>query len=85
MSLDKDDSDNKVAPVTFTLQQGADYIGISYGMLRVMADRGDIPCIRCGNRRLFRKETIDKWIIEQERKSIEPIEENQYGKLRKIY
>ncbi|MDI6617866.1 MAG: helix-turn-helix domain-containing protein [Clostridiales bacterium] len=72
-----------IAPVTMSMQEAANYIGISYEMLRQMALRKEIPCICCGNRKLFRQATIDAWMTEQE-KSKDNIDDS-YGKLRKIY
>lgn len=78
---------NSLGPITMTMEEASIYIGISYEKLRLMANSGEVPCISCGRRKLFRKATLDQWMDEQEKKAVEPIvnEDNQYGKLRKIY
>ena len=74
--------DNKeIKPVTMTVEETALYIGILYWLLLDMAKRNEIPVIRCGRRKLFRKETIDKWMTNQETLIIES---DNYGQLRKI-
>ena len=60
----------------------AQYLGISYVLTLDLAKKGEIPCIRAGERYLFRKETLDSWMQEQEKKSVE-LEKNNYG-IRKI-
>ena len=77
----------KPTPVTMTMKEASVYIGISYEKLRLMANSEEIPCISCGRRKLFRKATLDKWMDEQESRASQPVdnEDNQYGKLRKIY
>ncbi|MFZ7120722.1 MAG: helix-turn-helix domain-containing protein [Eubacteriaceae bacterium] len=47
----------------------AEYLGVSYWKVMEMARRGQIPCIKIGDRKLFRKETIDKWMDQQEEES----------------
>ena len=81
------DENIKPVPVTMTMEEARIYIGISYEKLRLMAVAGEIPCISCGRRKLFRKATLDAWMDEQEKKAVQPIddEDSQYGKLRKIY
>jgi excisionase family DNA binding protein len=74
----------KIIPVTMTAQEAADYLGISYWLILELAKRKDIKHARAGLGRgnlLFRKETLDNWLMEQEEKSIQKTE---YGKIRKI-
>lgn len=73
-------------PITMSAREAAEYLGVSYWMINDMAKKGKIPFISFGSMRLFRKESLDSWIEEQEKLSVEVEEEdnNQYGKLRKI-
>lgn len=70
--------------VTVTAKEAAQYIGISYWLLLDMAKRSQIPCIRCGDRVLFRKETLDLWMQNQETKSVQPERSSESGVIRKI-
>jgi len=78
----------KVIQATVNAKDAAKYIGVSYWMILEMVKRNEIPCIKCGVRKLFRIATLDKWMEQQELQNSEPIkesEDNQYGTLRKIY
>ena len=57
--------------VTMTAKQTAQYLGISYWKLTMMCKAGEIPHLRAGNRILFRKETLDRWMANQETMSIQ--------------
>ena len=77
-------------PVTMKAKQAAEYLGISYWKILDLAKKNMIPHIDCG-KKLFRKESLDKWMAEQENKhstnakgSCEEKTEG-YGTLRKIY
>lgn len=75
---------------TITAKEAANYLGISYWLLLEMVKKNLIPCIELGignkKRKLFRVETLDKWIDEQELISVkQDTQESEYGKLRKIY
>lgn len=68
---------------TITAKEAAKYIGISYWLVLDMAKKNLIPCIHAGDRVLFRKETLDRWMENQETQSIQPINSG-YGNIRKI-
>lgn len=70
-----------VKPATISAAEAANYTGISYGLLLKMARNNQIPFIHAGDRYLFRKETLDTWMREQEQKSMHP--QQLYG-VRKI-
>ena len=48
-------------------QEAAEYLKISYWLIMKMVRESQIPAFRCGNRVLFRKSTIDSFILAQER------------------
>lgn len=58
-------------PVTLKSKQAAAYLGISYWKILDMVKKGEIPHIKAGKLVLFRKETLDNWIVEQEQQSVE--------------
>lgn len=76
----------EIKPVTMTAKEAAKYIGISYWLLLNMVKREDIPFIKCGNRKLFRKLALDNWMDQQEKlvEREKEIKVNKYGVLRKI-
>lgn len=55
-----------IKKVTLTAKEAAFYIGCSYWLLLEMVKRNEIPCIKAGNKKLFRAETLDKWMDKQE-------------------
>jgi excisionase family DNA binding protein len=57
-------------PVTLKARQAAAYLGISYWKILDMVKKNEIPHIRAGSLVLFRKETLDRWIVEQEQQSV---------------
>jgi len=72
----------EVIQVTMTANEAAQYLGISYWKLLDMAKKHEVPYIACGSRKLFRKEALDRWMEEQEKKALEkPIQRG----IRKVY
>ncbi|MFL0196964.1 excisionase family DNA-binding protein [Clostridium sp. WILCCON 0269] len=72
--------------ITMKAKDAAKYIGISYWLILEMAKRHEIPYISCGRKKLFRKESLDKWMEEKEKASTAVEDrDNSYGTLRKIY
>jgi len=59
-----------VQKATLQTRQAAEYIGISYWKLLELAKAGLVPHIRIGGRLLFRRETLDVWLEQQERASL---------------
>jgi len=72
----------KVERRTMNGEELAEYLGVSYWKVMEMARTGKIPCIRIGYRRLFRKETIDRWCDEQEAMTEDPIEETPIRRIK---
>lgn len=75
-----------IRPATLSGKEAAKYLGISYWLILDLAKRNQIPCIHAGTRVLFRKETLDLWMQNQEIKSMQPaaIDPVGYGTLRKV-
>ncbi len=75
-----------VKAVTFTAQEAANYLGISYWLILELVKRKQIPCTNLGRRKLFRKQALDDWMTEQEEISQVKEEESieNYGVLRRV-
>ena len=71
-------------PVTINAKEAAQHIGISYWLILDMAKKSLIPCIHAGDRVLFRRETLDLWMQNQEMQSVQPEKEAGYGTLRRV-
>ena len=52
-------------------QEAAAYLGCGYDKLMQMTRRKEIPFYSIGKRKFFRKKTLDLWIENQERQSIQ--------------
>lgn len=75
---------------TMTAKEAGKYIGISYWKILELTKQRQIPFSQVGGRKLFRKDTLDKWMKQLEEKSVESEvaateTDNDYGKLRKIF
>ena len=68
---------------TLPAKEAAQYIGISYWLLLEMVKRKEIPHIQVGNRFLFRRESLDAWLSDQEAASIQK-EEVRNGKIKRL-
>lgn len=68
---------------TLSAKPAAKYLGFSYWKLLEMVKAGDMPHIRAGNRLLFRKETLDAWLTQQEQASTRD-EHEAAGKIRRL-
>ncbi|MBS4032643.1 MAG: helix-turn-helix domain-containing protein [Clostridiales bacterium] len=55
---------------TLTSKEAALYLGISYWLCLELVKRKELPCIEAGGRKLFRKESLDKWMQTREIESI---------------
>lgn len=68
--------------VTLNNKEAAEYLGVSTWLVYELVKRKELPCIRAGGRILFRVSSLDKWMQEQEEKSVS--QELQRGTLRRI-
>jgi excisionase family DNA binding protein len=57
-------------PATVKAKQAAKYLNISYWKILDMVKKGEIPHIKAGKLVLFRRETLDQWLVEQEQQSV---------------
>ena len=55
---------------TLSAKQAANYLGISYWSILDKIKRRQIPHTRVGGTILFRRETLDNWLSEQELLSV---------------
>jgi len=61
---------------TVNCSEAAKIIGISYWKLLEMCKKGEVPFISVGKLRLFRVESLIKWLEEKECESYTPKNEN---------
>ncbi|UNC92418.1 excisionase family DNA-binding protein [Candidatus Contubernalis alkaliaceticus] len=53
-----------------TVKDAASYMLSSTWKVYMMVKAGELPHFRVGGKILFRKETLDQWMAEQEKKSV---------------
>ncbi|WP_421535590.1 helix-turn-helix domain-containing protein [Priestia sp. D3YE.R1] len=53
--------------LTLTVKEAAECIGVSKDLIYKMVQEKRIPCLRIGKRLLFRRESIEEWMISQEK------------------
>ncbi len=63
--------------ITFDTREAAAYLKIHYETLLKMARKKQIPHHRIGRKLLFRKDSLDAWIREQEQRSVMTKEEKE--------
>ncbi|RAN91503.1 excisionase [Bacillus sp. SRB_28] len=56
---------------TLTAKEAATYLGISLDLVYKESIYGSLPCVRIGRRKLFRKETLDRWMTKKELQCLE--------------
>lgn len=57
----------KVERTTLTMEEVAEYLGISYWLVGQLVKKNELPHFRVGGRILFRKKVIDNFMEEQEK------------------
>ena len=57
----------KVERTTLTTEETAEYLGVSYWLIGQMVRKNEIPHFRVGGRILFRKQSIDDYMEQQEK------------------
>lgn len=67
---------------TFGIERAANYLGCSPWKLRDLAKRGAVPHFRIGNRFMFRRAALDKWMQEMEDASVH--QESNSGVVRRL-
>jgi excisionase family DNA binding protein len=55
--------------ITLSAREAAEFLGISYWMILELVKQKRLPCVKVGNRKLFRKETLTLWLDNMERES----------------
>ncbi|GAB7387420.1 hypothetical protein BSNK01_12560 [Bacillaceae bacterium] len=60
--------------VTLTVAEAAAYIGVCEDTIYTMVREKQIPHIRVRRRIFFRKESLDRWMAEQEMKGVNHLE-----------
>ncbi|MCH8270017.1 MAG: helix-turn-helix domain-containing protein [Planctomycetes bacterium] len=49
-----------------SIREAAEFLGISERLLWTLADDREVPSLRIGRRRLFRRAALIRWIAERE-------------------
>lgn len=71
--------------ITVTAHEAAQIIGVSYWLILELAKRQEIKHIRAGRKVLFRLESLQSWLNEQEKASTSlSFDSPQKGRLRRI-
>ena len=64
----------KVERTTLTMEEVAEYLGVSYWLVGQLVRKNELPHFRVGGRILFRKKVIDNFMEEQERLAFNKLE-----------
>ncbi len=56
--------------ITMNSKEAAEYLGITGYRLRTLTTQGQIKHFKAGNRFLYKKETLDKWLMEVQEASV---------------
>ncbi|MGN7192846.1 excisionase family DNA-binding protein [Bacillus mycoides] len=51
---------------TLTAKEAAIYLGVSLDLVYKESIYGSMPCVRIGRRKLFRKESLNRWMTKKE-------------------
>ena len=57
----------KIERTTLTMEEVAEYLGVSYWLVGQLVRKNELPHFRVGGRVLFRKKVIDEFMEEQEK------------------
>lgn len=60
----------KIQRTTLTMQETADYLGISYWLTTQLVKRKQIPCSKVGGKYLFRVQALDEYLSAKEKESV---------------
>ena len=63
--------------ITFDAHEAAAYLKVHYETVLRMSRRKELPHHRIGRKLLFRKDSLDTWIQEQEQRSVMTAEEKE--------
>ncbi|OPY59444.1 MAG: Helix-turn-helix domain protein [Pelotomaculum sp. PtaU1.Bin035] len=66
-----------------TAKEAAGYIGVSYWLLLELVKKRQIPAIHAGRRVLFRRNSLDQWMSNQEA-NCTLSEEFERGRIRRV-
>ena len=60
----------KVQRTTLTMKEAAEYLGISYWIIKQLVRRKEIPCSKVGGKFLFRVQVLDEYLSSKEQESV---------------
>ena len=64
------ESFQKVERTTLTMEEVAEYLGISYWLINELLKRKQIPCSKVGGKFLFRVKALEEYLSEKEQASV---------------
>jgi excisionase family DNA binding protein len=53
-------------PLTYTVNEAAQIVGVSRAFAYELAARGDLPTIRLGRRVVIRRTSLEQWLADRE-------------------
>ncbi len=56
---------------TLTTKEVADYLGVSTGLVYTLVREKKIPSVKLGRRILFKIDSVDRWLAQQEAAALE--------------
>ena len=60
----------KIQRTSLTMQEAAEYLGISYWLINQLVRRKEIPCSKVGGKFLFRVQVLDEYLSSKEQESV---------------
>ena len=60
----------KVQRSTLTMKEAAEYLGVSYWLIKQFVKRKQITCSKVGGKFLFRVQVLDQYLSSKEKESI---------------
>lgn len=74
------DNTKEIKRTTFTAREAANYLGFGYTVFLETVEQENIPYVANGNRKLFRKQTLDQWMDRKEQESVQVVNNDNYFK-----
>ena len=62
--------EGQVRKITLSMQEAADYLGISYWLVNQLTRRKEIPFSKLGGKYLFRTQSLNEYLAKKEQESI---------------
>ena len=60
----------KIQKTTLTMQEAAEYLGVSYWLVNQLVRRKEIPFSKVGGKYLFRTQALNEYLYRKEKESM---------------